>query len=69
MTFNAQPASPVAKPDMNTPQTTQLATVEQAIFLIRGQRVMLDRDLAALYGVTTSNLKQGGETESGPVSC
>jgi len=24
---------------------------EQAIFLIRGQRVMLDRDLAALYGV------------------
>jgi hypothetical protein len=32
--------------------------VEQAILLIRGQRVMLDRDLAALYGVTTSNLNK-----------
>ena len=32
--------------------------VEQAIFLIRGQRVMLDRDLAAMYGVTTSNLNK-----------
>ena len=32
--------------------------VEQAILLIRGQRVMLDRDLAALYGVTTGNLNK-----------
>jgi len=32
--------------------------IEQAILLIRGQRVMLDRDLAALYGVTTSNLNK-----------
>jgi ORF6N domain len=32
--------------------------VEQAILLIRGQRVMLDRDLAAMYGVTTSNLNK-----------
>ena len=30
--------------------------IEQVILLIRGQRVMLDRDLAALYGVTTGNL-------------
>jgi ORF6N domain len=29
--------------------------IEQAIQLIRGQRVMLDRDLAALYGVETKN--------------
>ena len=29
------------------------AQIECAILLIRGQRVMLDRDLAALYGVTT----------------
>jgi hypothetical protein len=29
--------------------------IEQAILLIRGQRVMLDRDLAAMYGVSTSN--------------
>jgi hypothetical protein len=32
--------------------------VEHAIYLIRGQRVMVDRDLAALYGVPTKALKQ-----------
>jgi hypothetical protein len=32
--------------------------IEQAIFLIRGQRVMLDRDLAAMYGVSTGNLNK-----------
>lgn len=32
--------------------------IEQAIHLIRGQRVMFDRDLAAMYGVTTSNLNK-----------
>ena len=32
--------------------------IEQAILLIRGRRVMLDRDLAALYGVTTGNLNK-----------
>ena len=32
--------------------------IEQAIFLIRSQRVMLDRDLAALYGVETKNLNK-----------
>jgi hypothetical protein len=32
--------------------------IERAILLIRGQRVMLDRDLAALYGVTTGNLNK-----------
>ena len=32
--------------------------VQQAIYLIRGQNVMLDRDLAALYGVPTKALKQ-----------
>jgi len=32
--------------------------IEQAILLIRGQRVMLDRDLAALYGVETKNLNR-----------
>ena len=32
--------------------------IEQAILLIRGQRVMLDQYLAALYGVTTSNLNK-----------
>ncbi|MCX6715244.1 MAG: ORF6N domain-containing protein [Candidatus Uhrbacteria bacterium] len=32
--------------------------VEQKILLIRGQRVMLDRDLALLYGVSTKVLNQ-----------
>jgi hypothetical protein len=32
--------------------------IEQAILLIRGQRVMLDRDLAAIYGVSTGNLNK-----------
>ena len=32
--------------------------IEQAILLVRGQKVMLDRDLAKLYGVSTSALNQ-----------
>jgi hypothetical protein len=32
--------------------------IEDVILLMRGHRVMLDRDLAALYGVTTSNLNK-----------
>jgi hypothetical protein len=32
--------------------------IEKSIYLIRGERVMLDRDLAELYGVETKSLKQ-----------
>jgi hypothetical protein len=32
--------------------------IENVIFLIRGQKVMLDRDLAELYGVPTRSLNQ-----------
>jgi ORF6N domain len=32
--------------------------IEETILLIRGQKVMLDRDLAVLYGVTTFNLNK-----------
>ena len=32
--------------------------IETKIFLLRGQKVMLDRDLAALYGVATGVLNQ-----------
>jgi ORF6N domain len=32
--------------------------IENAILLIRGQKVLLDRDLAALYGVSTGNLNR-----------
>jgi hypothetical protein len=35
-----------------------LERIQQAILLIRGQKVMLDRDLAALYGVPTGVLNQ-----------
>src|SRR3970040_1217373 len=32
--------------------------IEQAILLIRGQKVMLDRDLAVLYGGSTRRLNE-----------
>src|SRR6266571_5939854 len=35
-----------------------LETITQRIVLLRGQKVLLDSDLAALYGVTTSSLVQ-----------
>jgi hypothetical protein len=42
-------------------QARSLVTVErieQAIYLVRGQKVMFDFDLAALYGVATKALIQ-----------
>jgi hypothetical protein len=35
-----------------------LERIEQSIFIIRGQKVMLDSDLAELYGVSVSRLNQ-----------
>ena len=32
--------------------------IERAILLIRGEKVMLDTDLAAIYGVTTKRLNE-----------
>jgi hypothetical protein len=32
--------------------------IEKAIYLIRGEKVMLDSDLAKLYGVTTKRLNE-----------
>jgi ORF6N domain len=32
--------------------------IERSIFFVRGHKVMLDRDLAVLYGVTTFNLNK-----------
>ncbi|MEI8038061.1 MAG: ORF6N domain-containing protein [Verrucomicrobiota bacterium] len=44
---------------MNAEQSLiQPQPIEQVILLFRGQRVMLDRDLAALYGVETKNLNK-----------
>lgn len=38
--------------------TESARQIEEMIFLIRGQRVMLDADLARIYGVTTKRLKE-----------
>jgi hypothetical protein len=35
-----------------------IGRIAQSIHLLRGQKVMLDSDLAALYGVTTGNLNK-----------
>ena len=36
----------------------ELAKIERRIFLVRGQKVMLDFDLAVLYGVSTKRLNE-----------
>ena len=36
----------------------EIQTIQNKIYEIRGQRVMFDRDLAELYGVTTGNLNK-----------
>jgi hypothetical protein len=38
--------------------TDTVQRIEEMIFLIRGQRVMLDADLARIYGVTTKRLNE-----------
>lgn len=35
-----------------------IQTVQQRIFIVRGRQIMLDRDLAQMYGVTTSRLNE-----------
>src|SRR2546426_7125690 len=45
-------------PDMPPTRKIDKYNVEGAIYLIRGQRVMLDSDLAAIYGVTTKRLNE-----------
>jgi hypothetical protein len=41
-----------------TPAAIRPEQIEQAILVVRGQRVLLDSDLASLYGVLTSALNQ-----------
>ena len=38
---------------------SQLSNIENKIITIRNQQVMIDRDLAELYGVETKVLKSG----------
>ena len=42
--------------------------IERAIYFIRGEKVMLDRDLAALYGVETKMLNRAVKAESQAIS-
>jgi len=43
---------------MEKPKILLLAQVDRTILTIRGEKVMLDRDLAEVYGVTTKALNQ-----------
>lgn len=43
---------------MKTTVMNEIQTIQSKIYEIRGQRVMLDRDLAELYEVTTGNLNK-----------
>jgi hypothetical protein len=51
-------------------ESVKLATkrIERAIHYIRDEKVMLDRDLASLYGVPTKQLNQAVQAQSGSVS-
>lgn len=42
----------------NKTEITTINTIENKIFTIRGQKVMIDRDLAMLYGVELKKLNQ-----------
>lgn len=42
----------------NDPVIVSATAIEEAIYLIRGRRVMLDSDLAKIYGVSTSRLNE-----------
>ena len=41
---------------MNDPANIPAERIERAIIVLRGHRVMLDADLAVLYGVTTKRV-------------
>jgi len=41
-----------------TSLSVSVQLIERRIYLIRGQKVMIDFDLANLYGVTTSRLNE-----------
>lgn len=40
------------------PKIIPVTNIEGSIFLIRGQRIILDSDLAKLYGVPTTRLNE-----------
>ena len=44
--------------DSSMTSDRKVASIESAIYFLRGQRVMLDSDLASIYGVTTKRLNE-----------
>ncbi|MBC8290287.1 MAG: ORF6N domain-containing protein [Planctomycetes bacterium] len=48
----------MAKKKTSSGTTIEPAQIEQSILVVRGLRVMLDSDLAKLYGVTTGRLNE-----------
>lgn len=58
ITKNMAKKAEIVKPVVITSSTIQMLSVQQRIFIIRGKQVMVDRDLATLYGVETRVLKQ-----------
>ena len=47
----------------------ELQNIQDLIYVIRGQRVMLDRDLAFMYGVETKALNQAVKRNIERFSC
>ena len=45
--------------------TIPLERIERSIYVIRGQKVILDQDLAMLYGVETKALNQALKRNAG----
>ena len=43
---------------MSKTDLMSIEKIEKSIYVIRGEKVMLDRDLANLYGVSTAALNQ-----------
>jgi phage regulator Rha-like protein len=61
--WNLKVALPMQTPSQNAIVPTAL--ISQKIFFVRGTRVMLDADLARLYGVATKNLNKAVNRNSG----
>lgn len=46
------------------PALLPVEQITQSILVFRGQKVLLDTELAALYGVTTKRLKRAAQAQS-----
>ena len=59
--------NPVSSPRMKSESLVPAERIERAILLIRGQKVMLDTDLAKLYGVYHGQPQPGGQAATRPL--